>query len=368
MIAMILCPIIMVAAIVFILFNLGIIGAPVQPQVVAMPPGAAGAPGGPVGVSVPGGPGGPNVPGGPAGPGNPGGPGKFAQPAGPGAPGAVATHPGTVPGKPEKVASKPGAPGKPEVPGKPGAAKPSVAKTAAGKPVPGKPGAGKPEQVAGKKVVPGKPAMVAGKPNPQPVKMASARPGGPGGPGGPGAAGAPAQKPSSIVQLPPKAPRPDPFRPYRNIALVVAASRPVLPELPRVWLARLNPNSPADVNHPNAPAFAGGDNQQGALTAQAAPPQILPVSVPWRVAGIMKGDGVKAIVVNGDQSAVVMAGDSLPDGTATVVTIGDTGVVVRTTGAVRRMVKLDANDSNLAAANPGGQPGGPPPGQPGAPN
>ena len=73
----------------------------------------------------------------------------------------------------------------------------------------------------------------------------------------------------------------------------------------------------------------------------------------------MMGQGIKAIVMNGDQSAILQAGDSLPDNSAEVVSIAETGVTVRTTGAVKREIKLDSASDNTVAG--GNQPQNAPP-------
>jgi hypothetical protein len=138
----------------------------------------------------------------------------------------------------------------------------------------------------------------------------------------------------------------------------MAASRASIASYTFPLIARL-PGMENPTAEPGAAPVPGGENQPAAQQAQA------PVLLPWKVAGIMTGQaGIKAIVMNGDQSAVLQAGDPLPDGTANVVSITPTGVIVRTTGAVHRTVKLDANDNNSSPTNNQGQPNM---GQPGMP-
>lgn len=309
-----LCVVMMVAAIAFILLQNGFVSLPTKQGAPPPPPPAMA--------------GGPGVPGAPGGPGGP------------------QTGPSAPPPMPEH-ANKPGAK---EVAGKPEAQE-------------GAPGKHhKPGEVAAKNGAPGKPTAVAvkPKPKPKPVAMANGGPGVPGRPGMPGGPGGAATPGSQYVQPPPAQPRPDPFKPYRNIALVAAAARPVLPPLPFVQIARYLGRGPiADVTEPKVQLASGGKPAVEANPVALPPPAPAPevaITLPWRVAGIMKGGtgtGIKAIIMNGDQSYVVQPGDPLPDGTGTIRSIADNGVVVRTTGAVRRDVKLDSNDSTLPAGGAG---------------
>jgi hypothetical protein len=317
-IVLIVCPIIMIGAIVLVLFTLGIIGPKAAPdQEVVAPPVASPLP--------------PRPP----------------KPAAKPEKKEAAKEP-AKPGKPAETAAKPGAPSKPGQPAKPGAAQ-VAAKPGSPAAKPGAPGV-KPGAKPGVPVA-AKPGAPGAKPGAKPPVKVAAKPAPPK-PAAPKPATPVAKLPSFLAPAP-AAPRGDPFKPYKNIALINAMAHPHLPTLPSVQIAQILPAVPPaiggpvvqvpDVQNPNAPPVP------------AAVADAVPISLPWKVAGIMMGAGITAIVMNGDQSAVLQPGDSLPDNSAQVVSISESGVTVRTTGAVKREIKLqstsDANSNGPAPPN-----------------
>jgi len=184
----------------------------------------------------------------------------------------------------------------------------------------------------------GGPAKVAAKPKPapKPAPVVAAAPAKP-------VAG---QMASVIGMPPPHGVRGDPFAPYRNLALS-AAPPPPLPALPNVTMA------PATTDNSNSTTPGSPPNATG---APAPPPAPTPPTSPWHVAGIMTGDGIRAIMEKGTDSQVVQPGDQLLDGSATVASITDSQVILHSTGATPVDIPLNVTAGDTSAQTGQGAP------------
>ncbi len=294
--------VLMVAAIAFILFQLGIFGGGqspyVPPTVTAANPPQGGPPGVPAGTP-------------------------------PGSP-----PPAAAPPQPTQVAQNPGSPA-PSPTASPASGKPGQHKA---KPTPAQPAAALNKAIKAKKLAALAKAAPT-PPRPSPAAAPAAAPGAPGVPTTP----APTQVAVGVPN-----PRRDPFAPYVDLAALIARVAHAHPPRPRVEnfalpLTITNYSSP--VNTTTVPVVVG--------TTQ---PAALPASTSTvTLSGVMLGTGAYAIVNSNGQSVVLQPGDQLPNGGGTLYSIQSDSISVKVNG---QLVKVPITAGQNANATPAATPNG----------
>jgi hypothetical protein len=189
-------------------------------------------------------------------------------------------------------------------------------------------------------------AAPKGAPHP-PVKVASALGGAP---GSPNAAAA------GVLVYPHVGVRPDPFAPYANTALAKWHREHGfnVVEIPPVIYSGRNDGGPLPTPNGGPGNRYPGQFGSGQDNLGRTPVASVSIMIPWKVAGIMTGAGVKAILVNGEQSAIVQPGDDLPDDLAKVIKITSSTVVVRPVADASQEIVLDTNTAGSSQNSPYG--------------